>query len=134
MKSIFAGLNLKPINKTAATVVSSGFEFKPVKEFENCFKDIPSIKISSRSRAGEVFGRYTVIGLYEKNPKYSHKFVVRCVCGNYSILRGHTINQAQKYAELSRLSMCDECDYLIYIRSGRPKITKTQKSSDSRPM
>jgi hypothetical protein len=119
VKSIFNNINFIPINKTAGIVTSAGFEFTPIKSAQNCFKDIPKIIDKNHSRVGETFGRFTVIGLYEHKQKCSHKFVVRCICGNYSITTGIRINRAQKNKKLLDVSMCDECDYLIYIRNGK---------------
>lgn len=129
MKSIFSNFNLRPINKTAGLVTSEGFEFKPIKEFENCFKDIPPIEFCDSDFIGTSVGRLTVIGRHKKDAGRKTKWVCRCSCGNYLITKSKRINDAKKDKILEDRAMCNECDYLIYIRSNRAASTPISKTN-----
>jgi hypothetical protein len=122
VKNIFSGINFLPINKTAGLVVSSGFEFEPIKTFENVYKDIPEIIPFESDKIGFKFGRLTVIGKH-----HGKKWVCRCICGNYLLCGGKRISNAKNNISLHERSMCNECDYLIYIKRGREEITPISK-------
>ncbi len=116
MKDIYS---LSPINKTAGLVVSNGEHFNPQKEFPSVFKSIPKIRHGGTRFLRVVFGRLSVIGFHDGNRKTAGKWVCRCTCGNYIICTGKRIRQALENPSLIEKSMCDECDYLCYIKSGR---------------
>lgn len=133
MKSIFSNFNLRPINKTAGLVTSTDFEFKPIKEFENVYKDIPTIIDSGDLfyYIGACFGRFEVIGLHQRRSNKSNSWVCRCSCGNYALCSTKRINAALKDSSLFERSMCNECDYLIYIRSNRSPMKPLSKTNRS---
>jgi len=130
MKTIFNNFNLRPINKTAGLVTSEGFEFKPIKQFENCYKDIPKILDYDIGFCGVTFGRFTVIG-FHLAAKRGGRWVVRCSCGNYSIVTGKRIIDSTKNKELADRCMCDECDYLNYIKKNRAPTKPISKNNRS---
>lgn len=117
----------KPVDKIAGLVTSCGFSFNPIKQFPEVFKDIPLIIPSESKKIGYTFGRLTVIGKHNKKT-----FVCRCSCGNYIICSYKRIKNAMKNKDLHDRSMCNECDYLIYIRNGRKYVAPI--SPDNRTM
>lgn len=130
MKTIFTNFNLRPINKTAGIVTSAGFEFKPIKEYKFILKDIPEILDSSIGFCGKSFGRFTVIGFHAV-AKRGGRWVLRCSCGNYTICTGKRINESLSDPLIAERAMCDECDYLIFIRSGRKLTVPISKNNRS---
>lgn len=130
MKNIFTNLNMRPINKTAGLVTSTGFEFKPIKQFEFVHKNIPSIIDYQVGFCGVSFGRLTVIG-FHCVAKRGGRWVARCSCGNYLIVTGKRIVDSQKNKEIADRCMCDECDYLNYIKSNRSPTKPVSKNNRS---
>lgn len=103
-----------PVNKTAALVVSKGFEYQPEKIICRRDQDCPiptrdiSKNINIENLAGLKFGRFTVIGLARDVPK---RWVVRCSCGTYSIRTAKAIKSEGNYGD-----RCDKCKHIAYLR------------------
>jgi len=103
---------MRPVNATAARVVSSGTHFnsrKIIQEFESTSPHpIKPLPFNAEDLTGIRFGRFTVLGMSRELKK---RWVVRCDCGMYSIRRRKSIlNPANK------LDRCGECLEQIQIK------------------
>jgi hypothetical protein len=117
-----------PVNKTAATVISTGTHFIPNKKQNNNDSELPlAIKRLNDSDlaqkdfqdlTGRTVGRFTVQGLSLDSPRH---WVVRCVCGRYSTRRAKAIKNPANSQD-----RCEHCRHLaslqrseIYRRTGK---------------
>lgn len=107
------GICRKPVNKTAALVVSVGEYYEPDKRVQVPAEgDLPimtkPLPPNTENLSGTRFGRFTVIGMAEE---YPGRWVVRCICGRYSLrVRKAIKNPGNKY------DMCEHCRHLCYIK------------------
>lgn len=90
-----------PLNSTAASVVSKGYQYTPARKIEGKHSDFPlkirPIPRGSVDLCGKKFGRFTVIGLHDDvedrgNGKKYGSWVVRCSCGRYENRRSKAIH------------------------------------------
>ena len=103
---------MRPINATAARVISNGTHFncnKVIQEFESDtphpLKNLPS---KTENLTGKRVGRFTVLGMSRDLKK---RWVVRCDCGTYSMRRRKAIlNPA------NNMDRCGECLEIIQIK------------------
>ena len=104
-----------PVNKQAALAIQRQDTYQPNKKINGKhWKDRPEIiEIPKNSpvRAGDRFGRLTVIGkgAYQ-NSKKRAKYVVRCDCGNYEIRTNKALQN--KNNPQDRCSICWHTAYL----------------------
>ena len=110
-----------PINKTAAMVVQNapaGSVYKARSKLHltskmpiTCaIKPKEAVNNSTfKDRTGMKSGWLTVIGWHGGGVK-GGRWVVRCVCGNYSVRRGHSIDND------SQEDCCQECADLLHLK------------------
>jgi hypothetical protein len=122
--------HLRPINKTAALVVSTGNHFEPkIKphchdERENC----PKLRLKWATQetfnlTGLKCGWLTVVGLSaEKNDKW----VCRCVCGKHVFRTARSLRRVKNVTD-----KCIHCNKLDYLREINSHIYG-KKTSDSK--
>ena len=112
----------KPINRQAAIVTGKGASFDPQKKIQTKDSDTPipfrwpnPIEIINQyfiDLTGRKFGRFTVLGVYaEARTKIGLRWVVRCVCGTYSVRAGKAIKNKNNAHD-----RCEQCRYLAYMK------------------
>ncbi|AUR89712.1 hypothetical protein NVP1131O_43 [Vibrio phage 1.131.O._10N.222.49.A8] len=114
---------MRPINKTAAMVVSGGAHWEANVKGNNGHYDsknpIPIQKSPDNTNfidyTGVRVGRLIVIGLAhnsiaQKKQSTGQAWVCRCDCGNYTIRRSRPIKRGIKMC-------CGECEALLYIKT-----------------
>src|SRR3972149_7468242 len=108
----------RPVDRTAAIVVSRGYHFDS-KKIPGCvLSDTPPAPTQRPPTAADLgarrFGRFTVIGYVgrvRKSGKTDFYWSVRCTCGLYSIRRHRAIlNQA------NQCDACERCRHLAYLQ------------------
>lgn len=107
----------KPINKTAALVVSSGFHYVSDKKILSLESRNPiAIRKPNRAELGQKsfvdltgrrYARFTVIGQYSNGAGW----VVRCDCGMYCIRQAKAIKNPKNDCD-----RCEECRHLRYLK------------------
>lgn len=104
---------MRPINKVAALVTSTGTSFVSKKKIQNVqsIGPISTKKFtgSSKNLSGTKFGRMTVIGMAKDMKK--GRWVVRCDCGIYAIRNAKAIENPR-----NNLDRCEECSEQLYIK------------------
>jgi hypothetical protein len=121
-----------PINKTAAIVISKGFEYKSkIKNLNNESKNPLEIKLPTTKNknnknfidfTGFRFARFTVIGMSTA----PYRWVVRCDCGVYCIRKRRAINNPENVQD-----RCLECKHLAHIKK-RYSYIATGRNQDIR--
>lgn len=115
----------RPVNLTARTVIDGPSEhYTPTLPDANRINsDLPlptkGLPYGIQDLTGIKFGWFTVIGYHDRRAKTGTlytKWVVRCVCGRYSIRTGKAI-LAQKNPGES----CDRCERIQKLRRGYEK-------------
>lgn len=114
-----------PVDRVAARVVVGGESYEPVFNGGNDHdSDLPiataPVPTGVRDLTGTKFGKLTVIGYHSKkgyagNRKSKHvrrKWVVRCVCGMYSVRRQKAIINSQVDGE----DACDKCRHFESVK------------------
>ena len=113
--------NLQPVNKTAALVTSKGthYEMKvksQVPEYIGPPAMLPRNKLpiapSLTDLTGRKKGRFTVVGMAAEG---KGKWVVRCVCGTYTIRSSQSVKSVDKNP-LAHFDACRECMNLAYLK------------------
>ena len=102
-----------PVNLTAAKVTGKGVAFIPQKNFviihsENPLEVVKPEK-NEKDLTGKKAGKLIVIGKSAKVSKGA-TWVVKCVCGRYTVRRSKTINNPDPE------DCCEECRYLDYLK------------------
>ena len=107
----------KPVNKTAALVVSNGFSYQfntnplvPESEVPHPLREITETQTKSKGFAdltGLVQGRITVLGLSEKRRMWA----CRCSCGVYVLRSSKSLKKNKTHPD-----MCNQCDTLLERR------------------
>ena len=112
MSSVFE-LGGKAVDKNTAMAMSGGTNFKPKISPSAVISDLPEFEIVDNptfsnplhNKTGLVFNRLLVIGLHnEPNRKKNARWVCRCNCGNYLVIRGERLRQNN-----IENCMCAEC-------------------------
>lgn len=125
-KSVIYNPVLRPINKTAGLVISSGTHFVPKLQPNATTQDLP-YKISKdpifskpeHNLTGKVYGRLSVIGLYEEpGRKKKARYVCKCVCGRYELRLGNKLRAGMTNDYL----MCEECQITERLRKRASRI------------
>lgn len=111
-------MSLRPINATAARVVSAGTHYTPNKRHgSEVFEVRPPVRQATRrdrsvpgysDLAGVRRGRLVVVGLSESA---ALKWVMRCDCGSYVI----RTNKAARN-EANDADACEECRHVLYLK------------------
>lgn len=111
-------MNLRPINATAARVVSTGTHYTPNKRHGSQVFDVrpPTRKETSRDRSVPGYrdltsvrrGRLVAVGLSEGA---AMKWVMRCDCGSYVIRTNKAVCN-----EANGADACEECRHLLYLK------------------
>jgi hypothetical protein len=111
-------MNRRPVNATAARVVSAGTHYRPNKRHgSQVFEVCPPIRQATRrdrsvpgysDLAGVRRGRLVAIGLSEGA---ALKWVMRCDCGAYVI----RTNKAARN-EANTADACEECLHVMYLK------------------
>lgn len=103
---------MRPINATAARVVSNGVHFNSKKVIQELESDVPHplkpTPKGTKDLSGIRFGRFTVIGMARDILK---RWVVRCDCGTYSIRKSKSIMNPNNSTD-----RCGECLEQLYIK------------------
>lgn len=103
---------MKPINRTAALVVSKGTHFHPNKKVQTADQKTPirtrKVPLNIENLTGRRRGRFTVLGLAEG---MKGRWVVRCDCGTYSLRRSKAINNPENDQD-----RCEECRHLAFLK------------------
>lgn len=103
---------MRPINATAAMVVSNGTHFNSSKKIQELESDIPhetkKIPFGVEDLTETRFGRFTVKGLFAFK---KGRWVVRCVCGIYSIRKAKAIKNP-----LNNIDRCGKCMEQLFIK------------------
>lgn len=119
-----AVLASSPLNATAATVTSKGYDYSPPVTFSETVWDAPPpmtpvgrmhlANASFVDLTGRRVGRLTVLGIARDNHRASGSggglWVCRCSCGRYVGRRAKSLKAASAEA------MCNECDYTRKLR------------------
>ena len=119
-----------PVDKLAAMVLSKGIHWNPEINPTEIISDTPieCQKVFPRRPKGQRIknligyktGKLTVIGYYGiynsgctkgKAGQQNQLWVVRCVCGRYTIRRGKTLLKKRE-----NILMCAYCDYLEHLK------------------
>lgn len=110
----------KPINKTAAMIVSGGVHFEPTNGMGTASDSelpLPTRRPewqewsnpAWKDLSGTKFGRFTVIGIARGLKKA--RWVVRCACGVYSTRTTKAIRNP-----LNTTDSCVACRHLTYLK------------------
>lgn len=120
-----------PINKTAATVISTGTHFIPNKKIQTNDSELPlAIRPLAKSELGDnrcndltgmTVGRFTVLGASLDFPRH---WVVRCVCGRYSTRRAKAIKNPANSQD-----RCEHCRNLAHLKRSE-FFRRTGKNAD----
>ena len=115
-----------PINKVAALVIADGIHFEPyIKPHSHFCTDVMPdtlpVPYNITNMIGQKSGRVKIIGYMgsvgESQKNKYHKWLVRCVCGNYEIREG------RRWRRSRRLKRQDEgcliCRKINYITSNK---------------
>ena len=116
----------KPVDQTAALVVSRGEHFEYVQLGSELCTPLPPhtkpVESDEDNLAGIKFGRLTVIGRHDAG---KIRWVCRCVCGNYVLRRPVAIQAA------AHDSACPQC-YLMAVSKRNEYIRRTGKEKHTR--
>ena len=122
-----------PVNKTAALVVSRGYQYEPDKKVKTHDSDhpLPIRRVTRLERryhafldlTGRNFGRFTVIGLSQD---HAGSWVVRCQCGRYTTRKKKAILNPENTQD-----RCEYCRHLAFLRR-RETYRRTGKDRDIR--
>ena len=119
-------LTSSPIDSSAASVISSGYKYKPAKKVLTSDSDLP-IKFRQPIRqetqnpgfhdlSGFKFGLFTVLGVHdrghEKAPKTGTNWVVRCICGRFSLRKAKAIKNTNNNTDC-----CEICRHNSFLRN-----------------
>ena len=114
-------LTRRPVNRTAALVVSAGVQYAPNTKGNGHDSEnpIPTRPVSRYELSAESFvdltgwriGRLTVVGIADLVGGKSMKWVVRCDCGRYSTRKAKAIKNEQNTQD-----RCDHCRHLAYLK------------------
>ena len=109
--------HLRPINKTAALVVSRGEEYVPKKKIQTVesrvfleTRMLRKAEINQESfvdLTGVKYARFTVVGPY----RHGRGWVVRCVCGTYCVRKAKSIKNIQNGQD-----RCEECRHVAFLK------------------
>ena len=112
MSSVFE-LGGAAVNKNTAMAMSGGTNFKPKIDPSAMVSDLPTFEIvknpnfskPEHDKTGMTFNRLLVLGLHnEPKRKKKARWVCKCNCGNYLVLRGERLRQ-----DNIEYCMCAEC-------------------------
>jgi hypothetical protein len=116
-----------PINRDAAVAFGgSGEHYQPKPGSLEPIWDVPPKLKAPPADAPQLVGlrkgNLTVLGMWADNPLSGHigKWVVRCVCGNYTIRKSRALRNPENIDD-----MCSHCDHVRRLR---------ETSSDKRIM
>lgn len=102
----------RPVDTTAALVVSKGTHYRSPKKLNVLESDNPLPLRVSPSNAedltGRVVGRLTVVGSFQGG---KGRWVCRCLCGRYTIRRGKSITNDNNGTD-----RCELCRHAAYQR------------------
>lgn len=111
-------MNRRPVNSTAARVVSAGTHYIPNKRHgSQVFEVRPPIRqATGRDRSvpgysdltGVRRGRLVAVGLSEST---ALKWVMRCDCGSYVIRTNKAVRN-----EANAADACEECRHILYLK------------------
>ena len=109
-------LNLLPINKTAAIVVSSGTHYEPkikpsTQDERETYPRIRAVTCSF-DMTGLKSGWLTVVGLSDEK---QGRWVCRCVCGKYLFRTAKSLRRVKVVDD--KCIHCRKLDHLKYISS-----------------
>ena len=121
----------EPINRQAASVMQSGYQYTAPGEGVEWFRDCPALRTVTQAMryvpsfcdyTGYKVGRYTVIGV--GIPKARANWVARCSCGRFAYITARTIRNAKDHPDCC----CAVCSDVWKMREGR--IPQLHKSAD----
>lgn len=105
----------KPINATAARVVSRGYQYQSGKRIQTADQDTPiamrPVQPGMENLTGMRRGSLRVLGLAKGKAKSAALWVVRCDCGIYTTRRGAAIKN-----EKNDQDRCEQCRHLAYLK------------------
>ena len=113
-KNRFFDVSLRPVNSTAARVVSRGVHYDSSKKIVQRHWDVPPPvrpvpkDPSLQDLTGVKFGRFTVLGFYAEG---NGLWVVRCACGDYETRRTKSIKNPNNDQD-----RCENCRQLVELR------------------
>lgn len=134
MKDFSFVYSSKPVNSTAAKVMSRGEHFEPDIIPENhLYSDNPPIMIEfngpkEHNLIGEFFGYFKVVGYLKHKKKIGGIWVIKCKCGKYgnrraSFLKKYSIENKNDY-------QCDMCRFQEKIKTPEYKNRYDGKMKD----
>jgi hypothetical protein len=108
-----------PVDRNAVNAIRGGVSFKGKNRVLTSDSDYPisvrKVPKGSKDLTGIKFGRFTVIGLKKKQRWFSgvkkKKWVVRCVCGIFSVRLGKSILNSRNYFD-----RCEFCRYSAFLK------------------
>ena len=106
-----------PVDASAARALSMRGEHEPtvkIPEHHEHYDAPPKVQPvpeNKTDRTGRRFGKLTVIGYLRTHRDRSGRWLVRCVCGQYEVRRGSTIDKADAGQS------CTRCAKLAWHRS-----------------
>lgn len=108
----------RPVDGNAAGVLRGGYTFVPGKSLVSADSAVPlptkSVPRGTPDLTGVRYGRMTVIGMSERGGRKGAKWVVRCLCGTYSLRKTYSVKNP-----LNHDDMCAECNYVEQLKKKR---------------
>ncbi len=108
--------NKIPINKTTALVAGRGVGYVCAKNIVHAHWETPPATLPLMQGMPDLkdkkCGLLTVVGLYRRGDgKGGSRWLVRCVCGRYTVRRSATITNSKDPNDC-----CEECRQLLYTK------------------
>lgn len=108
----------RPVDGNAVAVLRGGYTFIPGKSIVSDDSAVPlptkPVPRDAPDLTGVRYGRMTVLGMSEKGGKKGARWVVRCLCGTYSLRTTRAVK-----SPLNRGDMCAECNYVEQLKKKR---------------
>lgn len=123
----------RPVNGTAARMLSKGVHYEPQKEASRFHSEFPISTVPVPKQPGFIdltgvtFGRMKVVGYVGRFMNGNRgMWLVRCACGRYETRSSHAIKNPQ------REDSCTYCDYLDLIKTDFARLRKLGLKIDER--
>ena len=123
-----------PIDKTAAIVTSEAqhydLNFAYDKYESTVCPQLTNKKGNIKDYTGKKYGRFTVIGLFQRKKKRLSLWVVKCSCGTYTLRRAVTIQKGLcGFVKPNLNNMCTKCFKGVILKTKASKILYKRRRS-----
>lgn len=102
----------KPINKTAARVLSRGDEYMPDKRVQNVHSELPLPTVQCGHNRDDLTGfrrgRLVAVGVWAER---TDRWVMRCDCGAYTVRSAKAVRNPANEKDA-----CEHCRHLMYLQ------------------